>query len=233
MLDLGLLDFAARRARRRRGVLFGYLRRAARPAPPALSQHNETRFRHLTSLSADWFWETDAGAPHQLDLRRAGGRGVLRRHVDLRQAHLGDARRRGRAARAGGAARAPDAQLPFFDLEISRTDERGARQIHVVSGQSRLDAGGKFLGYRGVGRDITEQRRAEQRAVAGEGAPGARARAAATWPSGTTTSSRGQVYLGDGWAAFLGREPRAERDARRRARSSWCTARTGRRWPPR
>jgi len=24
------------------------------------AQHNETRFRDLTSLSADWFWETDA-----------------------------------------------------------------------------------------------------------------------------------------------------------------------------
>src|SRR5205823_14756866 len=53
-------------------------------------------------------------------------------------------------------------QLPFFDLEIQRTYERGARLIHIISGQSRVTPRGEFLGYRGVGRDVTEQRRAER-----------------------------------------------------------------------
>src|SRR5205085_1615685 len=49
-------------------------------------------------------------------------------------------------------------ELPFFDLEIARSDERGARQVHIISGQSRRGADGTFLGYWGVGRDVTGQR---------------------------------------------------------------------------
>jgi PAS domain-containing protein len=45
---------------------------------------------------------------------------------------------------------------------MTRVDERGARQVHIISGPEPQDAAGRFLGYRGVGRDVTEQRRAER-----------------------------------------------------------------------
>src|SRR5258707_6704807 len=35
--------------------------------------------------------------------------------------------------------------------------------IHIISGQSRVAYDGGFLGYRGVGRDVTEQRTAERK----------------------------------------------------------------------
>ena len=172
------------------------------------ARHNETRFRDLTALSADWFWETDA--EHRTTWI-SGGPTVA--------AFFGETPTYGRRiweirgievdARALEALRERlDAQQPFFDLEIARTDKRGARQIHIISGQSRLGEAGVFLGYRGVGRDVTEQRRAEnalsqakerlELALGGGNL--------AEWDYDVASH---QVYLGGGWAAFLGREPAA------------------------
>ena len=121
----------------------------------------EARFRSLTELSADWFWETDA--EHRITWL-SGGTPVAtffgntptygKRFWELPRVEV--------EARALAAhIERLDEQLPFFDLEIARTDERGARQIHIISGKARAGAAGRFHGYRGVGRDVTEQRSAE------------------------------------------------------------------------
>jgi len=168
-------------------------------------EESEKRFRDLTELSADWFWETDA--EHRVTWL-SGGAGVAllfgstptygkrlweipRIEVDPRalEVHL---------ERLGQ-------QLPFFDLEISRTDERGARQIHIVSGQSRKAPDGRLLGYRGVGRDITEQRRAEGALFEAKGRlelalDGANL---AEWHYEPDAD---ELYAGDGWVRFLGHE---------------------------
>jgi diguanylate cyclase (GGDEF)-like protein/PAS domain S-box-containing protein len=172
------------------------------------AQHNETRFRDLTSLSADWFWETDAqyrttwisGGPTVAtffgDKPTYGKRIWEIPGIEVEPRSLEALRER------------LDAQQPFFDLEIARTDARGARQIHIISGQSRLDPDGAFLGYRGVGRDITEQRHAESALSQ------AKERLELALGGGNLAEwdydlvSR-QIYLGGGWAAFLGREPAA------------------------
>ncbi len=170
----------------------------------AEAKKSEQRFRDLTELSADWFWETDAehritwisgGAPVATFFGGTPTYGkrfweIPRVEVDARAL---ESLLEGLAKR-----------LPFFDLEISRADERGARQIHIISGQCRRGAEGGFLGYRGVGRDITEQRRAE-RAL---GAAKERLELAlgggnlAEWDYDVESDS---VYLGTGWAGFVGR----------------------------
>jgi len=215
VLDFGLLEFALLAALSG-GAVYLYMYLAARRDLRRLSQsqHNETRFRDLTSLSADWFWETDA---QYRTTWISGGSTVA--------TFFGDTPTYGKriwelpgievAPRAlAGLRERLEAQQPFFDLEIARTDKRGARQIHIISGQSRLGAEGAFLGYRGVGRDITEQRHAEdalsqakerlELALGGGNL--------AEWDYDLVTH---QVYLGAGWAAFLGREHAASvtRDA--------------------
>jgi diguanylate cyclase (GGDEF)-like protein/PAS domain S-box-containing protein len=95
---------------------------------------------------------------------------------------------------------------PFFDLEMMRVDERGARQIHIISGQSRKDAEGRFLGYRGVGRDVTEQRRAE-RALAEAKERLELAVGAANLAEWDYDLESNAIYLGSGWAGLLGRRP--------------------------
>ncbi len=99
-----------------------------------------------------------------------------------------------------------DAQLPMFDFEIAGTDASGVRCVHTVLGRARYDREGRFLGYRGVGRDITLRRRAEraltdakerlQSALDGSNS--------SIW---NTNLATGEVYLSEGWAEFLG-QPR-------------------------
>jgi len=75
--------------------------------------------------------------------------------------------------------------------------------VHAVSGQPRYDAAGSFLGYRGVGRDITERRRAEVELAAAK----ERLQLALDSSGGIlwdTDLQTGKVYLSEGWAEFLG-----------------------------
>jgi diguanylate cyclase (GGDEF)-like protein/PAS domain S-box-containing protein len=162
----------------------------------------EARFRGLTELSADWFWETDA--EHRITWL-SGGAPVAtlfgttttygKRFWEVPGVEIEP---RALEAHLEGLAR----QQPFFDLEIARADERGARQVHIISGRSRL-AGGRFAGYRGVGRDVTEQRGAERALSRAkdrlEGAlDGGNL---AEWHLDVMT---GELDIGDGWVRFLG-----------------------------
>ena len=190
------------------GVWYG-ARRRDRLATRAL-RLSEERFRHLTSLSADWFWETDA--EHRVSWL-SGGPAV----ATLFGAEMAHGRRLWELPGVEVEPRALvehferlqqlDAQLPFFDFVITRTDA-GARRAHAVTGRPRYDAAGRFLGYRGIGCDITEKRRAERALgeakkrlqLALEGS------SASLWDTDMRT---GEVYLSEGWAEFLG-QPRAK-----------------------
>jgi len=164
---------------------------------------SEERFRNLTALSADWFWETDAA--HRVTWLTGGatvltffGSGLAfgKRLWELPGVELD-----GRAFTA----HLEQLQLrqPFFELELARTHASGSRHVHVVSGEPRYDAAGSFLGYRGVGRDVTERRRGERElAAAKERLELALSGSDATlWD--TDLRSR-RVYLSEGWAKFLG-----------------------------
>src|SRR6267143_998164 len=111
----------------------------------------EQRFRDLTELSADWFWETDA--EHRVTWISAGGSVATffgnmptfgKRFWEIPRVEVEPRALEAHLERLGE-------QLPFFDLEIQRTDERGARLIHIISGQSRGTPRGQFLGYAGDG----------------------------------------------------------------------------------
>ena len=163
-------------------------RRRDRRATQAL-RVSEERFRHLTTLSADWFWETDAAAPHQLALGRPGGGGAVRRRDGARPPPVGGARRGRRAARAGRAFRAAgragraDAVLRFPDLAQRRG--RTARAPHHR--QAALRRGGPVP--RLPRRRQRHHREAARRARA-EPTPRSAWNSpprAATWRSGTST----------------------------------------------
>ena len=166
---------------------------------------NERRFRGLTELSADWFWETDA--EHRI-LWISGGAPVAtffgttptfgKRFWELPRVEV-------EPGALGAALERLEKREPFFDLEIARTDGRGARLVHIISGQSRTDESGRFRGYRGVGRDVTEQRNAERKLFQAKG----RLELAldggnlAEWHIDVENDA---IYAGDGWARFLGHE---------------------------
>ena len=55
-----------------------------------------------------------------------------------------------------------DAHLPFRDFELARPAPDGGKRYVSVSGLPVFDKSGRFVGYRGVGRHITERKRVEE-----------------------------------------------------------------------
>jgi diguanylate cyclase (GGDEF)-like protein/PAS domain S-box-containing protein len=129
--------------------------RQRRDAEQALRE-SEGRFRSLTELSADWYWEQDA------DLRfvATGGAHAARggitaaQHVGLRRWELP-----GTVPLEGGWSAHQAllaARKPFRDFMIRRTGNDGTEHYVSVSGEPMFDEANGFLGYRGVAKDVTQ-----------------------------------------------------------------------------
>jgi PAS domain S-box-containing protein len=119
---------------------------------------SEARFRSLTVLSSDWYWEHDA----EFRLTQVVGGRAYDNNVGLRRV-IGQ--RPWEAASAGMEPavwvehrRQLEAHEPFRDFEITHEGLDGRLHTVSVSGEPVFGADGVFAGYRGVGRDITEQR---------------------------------------------------------------------------
>jgi len=111
------------------------------------------RLESLVRLSSDWYWETDTeGRIVALEGAAAEHLALGQRWTEaLRVGAEGDALRSAIAARSA-----------FRDVEFVREGEAGeVVRVYRVSGEPRFDAQGRFLGYRGVASDATEQRRLE------------------------------------------------------------------------
>ncbi|MEW6705148.1 MAG: EAL domain-containing protein [Pseudomonadota bacterium] len=141
---------------------------AAAPADPdslrealAALRESEARFRSLTALSSDWFWEQDE---HFRFVSRSGGK---REHEALRPAaDHGKTRWElpvfGVTEQQWAEHRATlQAHLPFRDFTYQRRDDSGRIRHVSVSGHPVFDEQGRFRGYRGISKDVTEARRAE------------------------------------------------------------------------
>ncbi len=119
------------------------------------------RSRRLADLSSDWYWETDAGHC----FTRLEGRYVAGGDQDLQRRLIGLRRWESGLEIEGGwdAHRALlDARRPFYDALMWRPTTKGSVRYLSVSGEPVFGADGGFLGYHGVGRDVSAQKRAEQ-----------------------------------------------------------------------
>jgi diguanylate cyclase (GGDEF)-like protein/PAS domain S-box-containing protein len=123
-------------------------------------RESEGRFRALTELSSDWYWELDT----EYRFTRIEGRNVAARDQLRGSSLLGKRRWETGLEIEGGweAHRALlDARRPFHDLLQWRVLPDGGRNYVTISGEPFYDAAGRFAGYRGVGRIVTAQKRAE------------------------------------------------------------------------
>src|SRR5262245_51540730 len=124
-------------------------------------RESEARFRSLTELSSDFFWETDAEHRYTaIELGRAYA-GVRNNESKIGRTrweipYVTPDEEAWAAHRAAIAAR-----QPFVDFRFSRF-ELGEERFFEHSGEPRYDARGKFLGYRGVGRNTSKRMRSEQ-----------------------------------------------------------------------
>jgi diguanylate cyclase (GGDEF)-like protein len=130
----------------------GTTKKKAAPAKPA---------RALVSLSSDWYWELDA----ELRFTRI----EAHNRTPLEQARLDEVLGKKRWETGFEAEdgwdthrKVVEARKPFRDLVVWRTLPDGSRLYASISGEPVFDAGKRFKGYRGIGREITRQKRAEQ-----------------------------------------------------------------------
>ena len=121
-------------------------------------RESEARYRSLTELASDWYWEQDdTGAFTKVT-------GPVMEMLGIRVAplagpeptDLGGLQGEGwdDAERAALQARI-DARQPFLDFLFHRTRDDGSRQQFRVSGQPMFDRSCRFLGYRGIGVEVT------------------------------------------------------------------------------
>jgi diguanylate cyclase (GGDEF)-like protein/PAS domain S-box-containing protein len=164
-----VLEFAARRIRQPDTRLWQTLGAIGAQIGQFLSRadaeravrESEARFRALTDLSSDWYWEQDA----EFRFTRLEGRHVAGGDAELQRRLIGTRRWESGLETAGGwqAHRALlEARQPFHDLLMWRTMSDGSVRYVSVSGEAVFNADGVFAGYRGVGRDVTAQKRDEQ-----------------------------------------------------------------------
>ncbi len=129
-------------------------------AEAALRQ-SEERFRDLTELSSDWYWEQDANFrftqmsskvyEFSLDAEEHIGRTRWEMPLLNVSAEQWEAHKSLLAAHE-----------PFQDFIYQRHDTNGNLRTISASGRPIFDEQGRFKGYRGTGRDITVQKQVEE-----------------------------------------------------------------------
>lgn len=116
---------------------------------------SEARFHRLTELSSDWYWEQDkyghfikiyGPVLEMLGIRIDDEMNTTRDDQGL----LWNKSER-KILEENLAAR-----QPFLDFVYSRTHPNGMKRYLMVSGEPMFDDSGRYTGYRGTGKDVTE-----------------------------------------------------------------------------
>jgi len=117
-------------------------------------RESEARYRSLAELASDWYWEQDE---HGHFTRVSGPvLEMLGIRVEPLVANAGSVPVEGwdEAEREVLRARIA-ARQPFLDFLFSRVNDDGSRQQYRVSGEPMFDQSCRFIGYRGVGVEVT------------------------------------------------------------------------------
>jgi len=123
---------------------------------------SEQRWSTMARLASDWYWQTDA--EHRL--LPLDAQQQQRIGADLAERTEGrarwDAHRDALTPEQWAEHRADlDARRPFRSLQFEIEAGEGRWLWISISGMPRFDAGGRFAGYHGVGRDITARQQAQ------------------------------------------------------------------------
>ncbi|MEO8145739.1 MAG: PAS domain S-box protein, partial [Betaproteobacteria bacterium] len=117
-------------------------------------RESEARYRSLTELASDWYWEQD----EEGNFSKVSGPvlEMLGIRVDAlpgaaRAIHAGGWNETERAALLETIA----ARQPFLDFALHRVSPDGSKHRYRVSGEPMFNRASRFIGYRGIGVETT------------------------------------------------------------------------------
>ena len=116
-------------------------------------RESEARYRSLTELASDWYWEQDEAGKFTK---------VSGPVLEMFGMQVDDLAGVAHGARAGGWNEAEQetlkatiaARQPFLDFVFSRVNSDGSQQKFHVSGEPMFNRASRFIGYRGIGVEI-------------------------------------------------------------------------------
>ena len=117
---------------------------------------SEARYRSLTELASDWYWEQDeSGNFTQISgpvLEMLGIQSALAgEESGIHMAGWNEAERKTLQATIA-------ARQPFLDFAFSRLNADGTQQQFRVSGEPMFNQSSRFIGYRGIGVETTAKK---------------------------------------------------------------------------
>jgi signal transduction histidine kinase len=136
------------------------------PAPAeAAASEAELRLQTFAAVASDWFWEKDENLRFTFMSDRMEGPNapfgadfIGKRIDEVKLPGFDEVDWRPLLARLA-------ARAPFRDFRFIRRGPRGVVRHLAVSGVPVFDVKGRFRGYRGTGRDLTNETLAEKRAA--------------------------------------------------------------------
>jgi PAS domain S-box-containing protein len=121
-------------------------------------RESEARFRSLTELASDWYWEQDdTGAFTKVTGPVLDMLGLRGEPLPPGSAPDGDVTGSWDASQRAELKAHIAAREPFLDFILCRTHSDGFVQTYQVSGEPVFSRGNKFMGYHGLGLEITSR----------------------------------------------------------------------------
>ena len=113
-------------------------------------RESEARYRSLTELASDWYWEQDELG----NFSKVSGP-VLEMLGIQEEVLPGSSVAIWNEAERALLQAAIAARQPFIDFQFNRTNANGSQQQFRVSGEPMFDPTCRFIGYRGIGVECT------------------------------------------------------------------------------
>ena len=116
-------------------------------------RESEARYRSLTELASDWYWEQDENGK----FTKVSGPALemLGVRVDALSGHTSSAPAEGWNETERQTLQATiAARQPFLDFVFSRVNADGSKQKFQVSGEPMFSQSCRFVGYRGIGVEL-------------------------------------------------------------------------------
>ena len=116
-------------------------------------RESEARYRSLTELASDWYWEQDENGTFSkvsgpvLEMLGIRVDGLAGDTGGIQVAGWNEAERDSLQTRIA-------ARQPFLDFPFSRINADGSKQKFRVSGEPMFNQASRFIGYRGIGVEV-------------------------------------------------------------------------------